>query len=190
MLKDILLKTRSYRRFYQDVKIPESELRELVDLTRYTPSTGNTQPLKYMIITGEEECEKVFSTLGWAGLLKDWDGPVQGERPSAYIIILCDNTIGRKMDRDDGICAQTIMIGAVEKGYGGCMLGNINRPLFAEYFGIDTEKYSIDLCLALGKPKEKVVLTEVGENKSTAYYRDDEGTHYVPKRSLEEIIIK
>ena len=189
MLKDIVVKNRSYRRFYQDVKIPVGELRELVDLARLTPSTGNTQPLKYMIITGESECEKVFSTLGWAGLLKEWPGPEEGERPSAYIIILCDNSIGKNMHRDDGICAQTIMLGAAEKGWGGCMLGNINRPLFAQLFGVDTEKYSIDLCLALGKPKENVVLTGVGDDGSTAYYRDSDGTHYVPKRDLDDIII-
>ena len=81
------------------------------------------------------------------------------------------------------------MLGAVEKGFGGCMLGAINRDKLSAYLGIDREKYDIELCLALGKPKEEVRLVEVGEDGSTAYYRDSAGVHYVPKRKLEDIIL-
>ena len=190
MLKDLVLKNRSYRRFYQDVRIPRETLEEFVDCARLTPSTANLQALKYMLITDEEECEKVYSTLGWAGYLKDWPGPEEGEKPSAYIIILCDNSVGSNMQKDVGICAQTILLAAVENGLGGCMLGNIKRPEFAEEFGVDTERYTIELCIALGKPKEKVVLTGIGENGSVQYYRDKDGTHYVPKRKIEDLIIK
>ena len=153
MLKDVVLKNRSYRRFYQDVRIPRETLKELVDCARLTPSTANLQALKYMLISEEDECEKVFATLGWAGYLKDWPGPAEEEKPSAYIIIL-------------------------------------KRPEFAEEFGVDTERYTIELCVALGKPKEKVVLTGIGEDGSVQYYRDPDGTHYVPKRTLKDIIIK
>lgn len=190
MLKDIVLKNRSYRRFCEDVKISDDQLRQIVELTRFVPSTVNSQALKFMIINDDEKCAKVFETLAWAGLLKDWSGPEKGERPSAYIVILCDLSLGSNKLYDDGICAQTMMLGAVEKGFGGCILGAVNRPLLAENLRIDTEKYSVDLVLALGKPKETVILTDAGENGSTAYYRDEKGNHYVPKRSLDDIILK
>ena len=81
------------------------------------------------------------------------------------------------------------MLGAVEKGLGGCIIGSIKKEQLSEVFNIDLNKYSIDLVLALGKPKETVKLVEMPESGSTAYYRDESGTHYVPKRALDDIII-
>ena len=81
------------------------------------------------------------------------------------------------------------MLGAVEKGYGGCILANVKRGRLAELLGIDTEKYSIDLVLALGKPKEEVVVVPVKEDGDIRYYRDENQVHYVPKRTLEDIIL-
>ena len=121
--------------------------------------------------------------------MKEWKGPEEGERPSAYIIVLCDKTISQSKPIDVGIAAQTILLGATEKGLGGCMFGSIRREKLAEDFGIDTEKHSIELVIALGKPKETVKLVDLPESGSTAYYRDENGVHYVPKRSVEEIII-
>ena len=188
MLKDLVLKNRSYRRFYGDYKIDRQELVDLVELARNTGYAANAQTLKFMIVSDDEQNKKVFETLVWAAALKDWDGPVEGERPTGYIIILCDKTIGTNKQTDVGIVAQTMMLGATEKGLGGCMIGNINRPLLYENFGIDKARYSIELCLALGKPKEEVHIVDVDETGSVNYYRDKNGVHYVPKRKLEDII--
>lgn len=190
MLKDLVLKNRSYRRFYGDYKIDSQELVDLVELARNTGYAANAQALKFMIVSDDEQNKKVFETLVWAAALKDWDGPVEEERPTGYIIILCDKTIGTNKQTDVGIVAQTMMLGATEKGLGGCMIGNINRPLLYENFGIDKERYTIELCLALGKPKEKVRIVDVDETGSVNYYRDENGVHYVPKRKLEDIIYK
>ena len=189
MFKDIVLKTRSYRRFYGEHEISMHTLRELVDLARNTASTVNSQALKYMLVNSEEKNETVFKNLAWAGLLKEWSGPDKEERPSAYIIIMCDLALGCNKHFDDGIAAQTILLGATEMGLGGCMFGSINRKCLAEELGIDLEKYSIDLVIALGKPKETVRLVELPESGCTAYYRDENGVHYVPKRSLDDIIL-
>ena len=158
-------------------------------MARMTASTANSQALKFRICSTDEENERVFGTLKWAGALPDWDGPVTGERPSAYLILLCDLALGKNKLQDDGITAQTIMLGAVEMGYGGCMLGNVERKRLAELLDIDTAKYSIDLVLALGKPKEKGVVVPVGADGDVRYYRDADQVHYVPKRSLDEIIL-
>lgn len=189
LLKDLVIKNRSYRRFYEEVSVGEEILRELIDITRHTASTVNSQALKFKLITSDLERKTVFNNLAWAGLLKDWSGPDEGERPSAYIIILCDLSIGSNKHFDDGIAAQTILLAAAEKELGGCMFGSINRKKLAEELDIDLEKYSIDLVVALGKPKENVKIVDVPENGSTAYYRDGNGVHYVPKRSLDDLII-
>ena len=188
-LKELVAKNRSYRRFYEE-PISEETLKELVALARITPSAANAQALKYRLVYTKEENEKVFQTLRWAGALLDWDGPKEGERPSADIVILCDQTLGKNKMTDDGIAAQTILLGAVEKGLGGCMLGNVKREELAEALGIDRERFAIDLVLALGKPKETVVLVDLPESGDTRYYRDDAKVHYVPKRSLEELILE
>ena len=189
MLKELVYKTRTYRRFYEDVKITKEELLEMADLARMTASTSNSQALKFMIINDEAKCELLFKSLGWAGALPTWDGPEKGERPVAYFIVLEDKALGTNKFTDVGITSQTIMLAATEKGYGGCMLGNIKRSEIAENFAIDTEKYTIQLVLALGKPKENVKVVDMPENGDVRYYRDEEMNHYVPKRKLEDIVI-
>ena len=158
-------------------------------MARSTAASVNFQVLKYKLVNDPEENKKVFENLAFAGLLKDWKGPEEGERPSAYIIMLCDKAISQSKPVDVGIAAQTILLGATEKGLGGCMFGSIKREKLAEEFGIDLENYSVELVIALGKPKETVKLVDLPESGSTAYYRDENGVHYVPKRSLDEIIL-
>lgn len=189
MLKELVARNRSYRRFYQNERISEETLKEFVDLARMAGSTANSQALKYRLAADEETCSRIYPTLGWAGALKDWDGPEEGERPAAYIVILCDQSIAKNKMWDEGIAAQTILLGAAEQGFGGCMIGSINRSRLADVLGLDEERYSIGLVLALGKPKEQVVVVPIGEDGSTAYYRDENQVHYVPKRSLEDIIV-
>ncbi|RGZ00079.1 nitroreductase family protein [Clostridium sp. AM58-1XD] len=189
MLKELVMQCRSYRRFYEDVKIPNEVLRGLIDLTRFTASAANAQALKFRIIDSEDEKEKIFPLIGWAGALPEWDGPEKGERPAAYILICCDLEKGKNKMTDDGIVAQTIMLGAVENGFGGCMIANFKRAETAEALGIDRNQFSPDLLLALGKPKEHVVIVPVGEDGSMKYYRDQEQVHYVPKRKLEDILM-
>ena len=189
MLKELVLKYRTCRRFYEDEAVSTKDLRELVDLARLTPSTANSQALKFRLCNTPEENARVFDTLSWAGALPDWDGPEKGERPSAYIIILCDLSLGKNKLYDDGITAQTIMLGAAEKGYGGCIFGTVRRSDLADALSIDPSRYSIDLVLALGKPKEQVVIVPVKEDGDTRYYRDENQVHYVPKRALDDIII-
>ena len=188
MIKDLILKNRSYRRFHQEVAIEHETLRELVDLARCSASATNRQPLKYILSCDPERNALIFQHLRWAGLLKDWPGPSEGERPSAYIIVLGDTEISKNFMVDHGIAAQSILLGAVDKGLGGCMLAAIERDGLRKDLKIP-ERYEILLTIALGKPKEKVVLETVGPDGNTNYWRDKDSIHHVPKRKLEDIII-
>jgi len=189
MLKDIIIKNRSYRRFRQEVAVEEKTLKELIDLARLSASGANLQPLKYMISCSPEKNSRMFPHLAWAGYLKDWPGPAEGEQPAAYIIILGDTTITDSFTCDHGIAAQSILLGAAEIGLGGCMIGSIQREKLRKVLDI-ADRYKILLVLALGKPGETVKLETAGSDKDIKYYRDQEGIHHVPKRSLDEIIIK
>lgn len=189
MLKDLIQKTRSYRRFYQDENIKEKQLRDLIDLARYSASAANRQPLKYIISNDEDRNNKIFSTLSWAGYLTDWSGPKEGERPSAYIIMLGDKEISNNYWCDPGIAAQNILLGATEIELGGCIFGAVKKDMLRKKLKID-DQYEILYVIALGNPKEKVIIEEVDKNGDIKYWRDEEGTHHVPKRKLDEIIIK
>lgn len=187
MLKELIEKNRSYRRFFQEVDITTENLRDLVDLARLTASGGNKQSLRYKLINHPDENEKVFSCLSWAGYLTDWAGPVEGEKPSAYIIILNDPRIKTNPQYDVGLACQSILLGAVEKGLGGCIFGSVNRIELQKLINIPQE-LEIMLVLALGKPKENIVITDV-KNNDIRYWRDQDGNHFVPKRKLEDLLI-
>lgn len=188
MLKDIVLASRSYRRFDESVPVTMETLRELVELARFSPSAANRQPLKFKLFADAESREKIFPCLAWAGALPKWHGPAAGERPTAYIMILGDTEIGNNFAVDEGIMAQSMMLGAVEKGLGGCMLGAINRKKLREVCDVP-ERYEILLILALGEPAEEVAIDDLAEGASTNYWRDDADVHHVPKRTLDELIV-
>jgi nitroreductase len=189
MLKDLVRKNRSYRRFDQRVPVELETLRELVDLARLSASGSNRQPLKYILCCDAEVNAAVFPNLAWAGFLTDWGGPAEGERPAAYIVILNDTTIAKAPGVDYGIAAQSIMLGAAERGLGGCMIGSIEKDDLRKVLDIP-DQYEVMLVLALGKPAEKVVIEDVGPDGSYKYYRDEEDVHHVPKRVLEDIVVQ
>lgn len=187
MLKDLILKNRSYRRFYQDESVSIKTLKELVNLARLSPSASNIQSLKYILSNKKKTNNLIFQCLAWAGYLKDWPCPAEGERPAAYIIILNNIKIRKKINADHGIAAQSMMLGSIEKGLGGCMLASINRKKLRQNLNIPAQ-YEILIVLALGKPKEKVKL-EIMKDNDFKYWRDQKGVHHVPKRSLNDLIL-
>jgi nitroreductase len=188
MIKELITKNRSYRRFHQDVPVTRETLRELVELGRLSASAANRQPLKYILSNEPEKNALIFSCLRWAGYLKDWRGPAEGERPPAYIIVLGDTRISTGFLCDHGVAAQSILLGAVERGLGGCIIAAVQRTKLGKLLEIP-DYFEILLVLALGKPKEKVVLETVGDDGDIKYWRDKDEVHHVPKRKLDDIIV-
>jgi len=188
MIEELVRRNRSYRRFYENRVIEKETLQELINLARLSPSSANLQPLKYIISNTPEKNSLIFPCLAWAGYLKEWPGPQEGERPSAYIIILGDTEITRNFGCDHGIAAQSILLGATEQGLNGCILGSVQREKLSKSLNIPG-RYEILLVVALGTRRETVVLEEVSNN-DIKYWRDEKGVHHVPKRSLSEIILE
>ena len=188
MIAELVKENRSYRRFYEDHTVVPETLKELVSLARISASAANLQPLKYVLSCDRQKNAEIFSCLAWAGYLKDWPGPEEGERPSAYIVVLGDTGISESAGCDHGIAAQTIMLAAREKGLAGCMLGSIDRKALRNSLNIPSQ-LKILLVLAIGKPKEQIVLETIDSSDSIKYWRDNEGVHHVPKRKLEDIIV-
>lgn len=186
MIKELVKKNRSYRRFYQDRKLSTEQLRELVDIARLTPSAANRQPFRYRIVCDDIENEKVYESLGFAGYLKDWDGPEEGEKPAGYIVITCPDNINCEVDA--GIVGQTMLLAATEQGFGGCFFGNVRREQLMSELGIP-EGLKIVYVIAFGYPKENVVIEDIPGDGDIKYYRDENQVHHVPKKKLDDIII-
>ncbi|MGI6348565.1 MAG: nitroreductase family protein [Eubacteriaceae bacterium] len=188
-IKDLVYKNRTYRRFDQSHKVPMSVLEELVDLARVTSSGGNIQAIKFVLVTDEQMCQTVNDHIFWAGALPDWPGPAEGEKPTAYIITLRDNNISKNTLWDLGLATEAMLLGAVEKGLGACQFGSVKYAELSKVLELP-ETLVITSVLALGKPVEKVVLVDIPESGKTTYYRDENMVHYVPKRKMEDIILK
>ena len=190
MLKELILKNRSYRSFDESVRIRREELLSFVDHARYAPSSINLQMLKFRLVFTPEECDKMLANTRWAGKLKDISLPPKGHAPTAYVVICADASViatAEKFAKDVGICAQTIMLAATEAGYGGCMIGSFSPAQLSADLALP--EYLIpQLVLALGKPDETVVLTDPDANGDVTYYREN-GIHYVQKRRLEDLIV-
>ena len=187
-LRELLIKNRSYRRFDQSHKISVEELREIADLATLCASGRNLQPLKYKLVDDEALCAELFEQLAWAGYLTDWAGPEDGERPVAYIVQCLDENLTKNPMCDEGLQLEALTLGAVAKGYGTCIIKSFNLSKVVEILKLELELKPTYI-VAIGVPKEKVVLEPMTDG-DIKYWRDEKGTHHVPKRDIEEILIK
>lgn len=187
--REIVESSRSYRRFNQSRSLDRKTLTDLVDLARKTPSAGNKQLLRYVISCSPETNSRIFETLGWAASLPDWPGPEEGERPAGYIVVVTPGDSWDWARVDLGIAAQTILLGAAAQGLGGCMFGNVRKEKLSDILELE-KSLAIQLVIALGEPVEEVVLEDAGEGESLTYYRTEDRVHHVPKRRLEDLVIR
>jgi nitroreductase len=186
-IKDLILQNRSYRRFDESHFISKEDVLEMVNAARLSGSAKNAQPLKYFLSNEPELNKEIFTTLAWAAYLPEWAGPEPGERPSAYIVQLHDTTIGSNYFCDDGIAAQSILLTAVEKELGGCIIASVKREALSKILNLP-EHLKIIQVIALGKPIEQVEIEDMKDG-DIKYWRDENGVHHVPKRSLEELVV-
>jgi len=188
-IRELVKKSRSYRRFDEQRRIAEETIIELVDIARFCPSARNRQPLRYVVSTDPEKTARIRDCLLFALDLPDWGGPVEGERPVAYITIVTTDKCTPFTGHDIGIAAQTMMLAAAERGFAGCMLGSIKKKELRSVLVLP-KQYEIRLVLAFGYPAEQVVIEQVGSDRDTKYWRDSAGCHHVPKRSLSEVLVR
>ncbi|MFI3206777.1 MAG: nitroreductase family protein [Clostridia bacterium] len=189
MLKSLVEKNRSYRGFDKDVAISTETLKSLLENARLVPSGRNKQAIRYILSNKKELNDKIFAETNWAMALKK-KVPFKGEEPTAYIVMCIDSQVcsnKNTADVDVGIAAQTILLSATEIGLGGCMIGAFNSESLEKSIDIP-KRYMSRLIIALGKPIEKIVLTDVVDGE-TGYFRDENNVHYVPKRLLNDTII-
>lgn len=188
LLKDLLIKNRSIRRFDSSKIISESTLRSLVELTRFCASGRNLQPLRYRLVTNPIECAALFPALAWAGYYKDWDGPEENERPVAYLVQCIDTELAQDCLCDDGLQLEAITLGATALGISGCIIKAFNVSALIESLAIPP-RFKPRYVLALGYPSEKAEIVNLKPDGDIKYYRNESDTQCVPKRSIDTLLI-
>ena len=179
---------RTCRRFHEDQPLAMTDLEWLVDCARLAPSAKNVQELRFVLVGNGEACQKLFALTRWAGALKDWGGPHPGERPTAFVAILMPQSGKDLACFDVGIAAQTIQLAATSRGWGCCMIQSFDHQAAPALLNVPKDM-KIALVLGLGAAKETLVVANMPESGATTYWRDAEGVHHVPKRSLEDLIL-
>ena len=184
---DAIMKRRTIRKF-EDKKVSESDLVKLIDCARVAAYGANVQPLKFAIINDEKTMSDIYPMTKWAGYLAD-GAPKENERPSAYIAVLGDKAIRENgvFECEAGAAVTTMMLEAVEMGLGTCWLGALKRDEIKALLNLD-EKYNVVYLLAVGYPKQESRMVEMKDD--IKYFEDENGVINVPKRSLEEVLIK
>ncbi len=186
MMVNTLKEIRSHRSF-SNKKISMEELEKMIDGTRFASSTRNAQKIRYVLINEEELCRKIFNHIKFAGAIS-WNPTIE-ESPTAYILMCSEFPLNNFSENylyfDMGTASHNIFLTAYELGYGGCIIGAYNR-LEVEKLVELPENYRSYILLALGEPKDKVIITEA-INQNTTYFRDEENNHFVPKLPLEKI---
>ncbi len=188
-LKQIIKANRSYRKFIHNEKIDEGIIMEWIDNARYVASSKNRQPVRFIIITESMEVQQICDHMQWARHLKNWQGPTKEQKPAALLVVCTDENINKNAQTDVGIITQTILLQAVNDGYGGCLLRSIDRKLIRNKFNLP-ENIAIDMVVALGKPDQSITLEEMDVNSdNTDYWEDENGVHHVPKRALVDFVL-
>ena len=183
-VQEIIEKRRSIRRFTNE-PVTDEEMRLLIKAGRLAPQASNIQPVRYITVQKKETVQEIFECTKWAGYLEDY-APKEGERPTAFIIVLLDESIAGGMKNTDvGAAVENILLQAVELGLGSCWIGSVDRRKTAEIIDLP-ENMSIHSVIALGHPAQDPVW-EDKKDDSIRYYLDENGELHVPKRTESEI---
>ncbi len=186
---DLVTAARTCRRFRESEPLPAGTLEWLVDCARLVPSAKNQQALRFAIVESPEARAAFFPALRWAGALPDWPGPVEGERPSGYIVILAaPEKKGHLLSIDLGIVAQTIQLAAATRHMGCCMFQSFDAQLARSVLDVP-EELDVIMPLALGLELEERRVAAVPPSGVLTYWRDKAGVHYVPKYALDTLLV-
>ena len=188
---NLIAKTRSIRRYKEDQPVSMETLRYIANATRFVGSAGNKQPLRLMLVNDKPTCDAIFEEISFAARLRpEWEGPKEGERPAAYIVVMTDFEPNVNTGIDMGLAAEAMLITAREEGLGGCIFRSFNPEKLGAKLG--KAPYMPAMVISIGYPDEVVILQCARDHKcldDPKYFRDMYGHHIVTKLPLENILI-
>ena len=184
-LRRLLQHNRSYRGYDASFKVREDQLHRIIEVATLCPSARNQQVLRFRPVLGEE-AQQMLAHIRLGGALPELHLPFAGTEPNAFIVICSTVEESKYVDIDLGIVAQSMLLQAVEIGLGGICIGAFDHEPVKALLNL---KYDPLLVLAIGRPNEHIELKECREGDRLTYYREGD-THYVPKISVNDLILK
>ncbi len=184
-LDSLLLMNRSYRGYDKSDVVSLETLKLIVGVNNKIPSARNQQVLRFKLVNRDNGAEYVLQNIKLGGALPELNLPLKNSEPEAFIIVCSMVEESKMVDVDAGISVQSMLLKAVELGYNGVIIGAFNKSALKKVLNLPYEPL---LVVAIGKGAESIRLTEIGEGDSHKYYRN-EGTHYVPKVRIEDLLI-
>lgn len=130
--KELLLNRRSYREF-KDEEISEDILNKVIDLSRFAPTSMNSQSYYFKFITDEE----LICDL--ASIRKTASEPIK-KAPMA-VAICSDNEQSNRYKQDADIAAYHFMLAARLYDLGTCWIADMDRESIKRKLDIPIEHY-------------------------------------------------
>ncbi len=184
-LAHLLTRNRSHRAYDPTFIVREDQLRRIIEVNTRTPSARNQQVLRFRAVLSDEAA-KVLPHVRMGGALPELHLPTAGTEPNAYIVICATVPETREVSIDLGISVQSMLLQATEIGLNGLCIAAFNREGVKEALELP---YDPLLIVAIGRGADRIELTQIASADDHRYYRR-EGTHYVPKVALDELLIK
>lgn len=187
-MMEFLRSRRTYRRFAQRV-VPHEILTEAVDAARMASCGANRQTVRYIVVESADAVAAVQPLVHWAAYLPPEQGtPKADELPTAFIAVLQDDNLPGASDVDVGLALGSLTAAAWAHGVGSCIMGAIDRPALKELLALP-EGMRLCYMVALGYPTHESHLVEM-QDGSVKYYLDADRNYCVPKRGMDEVLLK
>lgn len=142
--KELLLKRRSHRE-YLDKEIPEEVINEIIDISRYAPTSMNSQSYYFKFIRDDE----LICDL--ASIRKTASEPIK--KAPVAVAICSDNEQSNRYKQDADIAAYHFMLAARLYNLGTCWIADMDRESIKRKLDIPIDHY-IATITPLGYIKE------------------------------------
>lgn len=185
---ETLFTRRTYRRFRQKA-VPQDVVEDLIEAVRISSSAANRQPVRLVIVNTHGAVAAVQPLVKWAAYLPPEQGtPKADEQPTLYAAVVDDTSLPGDHGVDLGIALANLTLAAWDKGVGSCIMGAIDRPALTELLALP-EGLRLCYMVALGYPAHKSRVVTM-QDSSVKYYLDENRDYCVPKRSMDEVLLK
>lgn len=187
-----LLKTRrTYRRFDERRPVAPEAVADMAEALRLSFSAGNLQPLRAVFVTDPAQAAAIFPHVHFAAALpRELGTPKPGERPTMVVALIYDDSRkSRWVDTDAGIALANLTLAAWHHGVGSCIMDNIDRRALAAVLELPASMV-IHSAVALGYPTHRATVVAPGPDGSLQYYLDANRDYFVPKREVDEIVMR
>ena len=150
---DAITSRRNVRSF-SDQQVSREHLDQILEAGRRAPSSNNSQPWDFVVVTEREQLQKLAEV--WRGA-----GHVASSEATVALIISDDPEHARRVQFDLGQATMSIMLAAADVGIGSCHSGVGDQALADRLLGLPAGR-TCSFLISLGYPAGRP-LTPIGK---------------------------